>query len=157
MPSIHEERTQYIPDFPFASTGRDRNKHDAHFLQFYCTENLNQIELSQPFDIPKTSKNIAKILSLSPDNFFFFFLVNFITNNHAQFRLIYPFSSNIWANGKFSKEITIFTVFPKFQAIVLSLSTYLWITIEDYSFPLRISKIGNSYRISAIIFFTIKS
>lgn len=68
------------------------------------------------------SKNFVKILSL-------FSLINFITNNRTQFRIIGAPSSNIWnLERKFSKEITIATYFSKFQVIVLSFlsSNFCW-------------------------------
>lgn len=54
-PPIYEGGT-VIPDFPFEPVGRDRNKYDAHISYCYCSENLNQIVLSQPSNVSKRSE-----------------------------------------------------------------------------------------------------
>lgn len=148
---LFTRREPWFQTFQFASTGRDRNKHDAYFLRFYCTlklktdraENLKQI--SQPFDIFKTRKIVKYFISLFISfSTHFFILINF---------------TNIFER-KFPKESQLPIIFEKFQVVV-----YFLISFQQFLFKItifRISKIEkvsqgrdrpfHSYRTSIIIY-----
>lgn len=148
---LFTRREPWFQTFQFASTGRDRNKHDAYFLRFYCTlklktdraENLKQI--SQSFDIFKTRKIVKYFISLFiPFSTHFFILINF---------------TNIFER-KFPKESQLPIIFEKFQVVV-----YFLISFQQFLFKItvfRISKIEkvsqgrdrpfHSYRTSIIIY-----
>lgn len=155
---LFTRREPWFQTFQFASTGRDRNKHDAYFLRFYCTlklktdraENLKQI--SQPFDIFKTRKIVKYFISLFISfSTHFFILINF---------------TNIFER-KFPKESQLPIVFAKFQVVEFSflypcISWFLSNNSCSKITVFRISKIEkvsqgrdrpfHSYRTSIIIY-----
>lgn len=151
---LFTRREPWFQTFQFASTGRDRNKHDAYFLRFYCTlklktdraENLKQI--SQSFDIFKTRKIVKYFISLFipfSTHFFLWLIINYL---------------QIFLKGNFRKKSQLPIIFEKFQVVV-----YFLISFQQFLFKItvfRISKIEkvsqgrdrpfHSYRTSIIIY-----
>lgn len=147
---LFTRREPWFQTFQFASTGRDRNKHDAYFLRFYCTlklktdraENLKQI--SQPFDIFKTRIIVKYFISLfiSFSTHFFLWLI-----------------LQIFLKGNFRKNHNYQLYLKNFK------SSYFLISFQQFLFKItvfRISKIEkvsqgrdrpfHSYRTSIIIY-----
>lgn len=131
---LFTRREPWFQTFQFASTGRDRNKHDAYFLRFYCTlklktdraENLKQI--SQPFDIFKTRKIVKYFIFLFipfSTHFFLWLIINYL---------------QIFLKGNFRKNHNYQLYLKNFKSscfrffIHVFLDFFPTIPVQDYSF-----------------------
>lgn len=131
---LFTRREPWFQTFQFASTGRDRNKHDAHFLRFCCTlklktdraENLKQI--SQPFHISKTRK-IEDISSrfIPFSTHFFLCLINFVSRKYFWKEI---FEKNRNCQNRISK----ISSHRAFVSLFLDLLIFPTISAEDYPF-----------------------